>query len=252
MQISRYKELKLKIKLPINPNEIERNPKPAINKLEFFFLRPRTKKFIAISIVVPRNAIKREMKNSKGNLKTKIFVIIIVIILILLSIYFLFISVKKEKRFYTMEEIFLEWDPLEYENYELKKFKVGDIIHFRDIITGKILFNSTYGLITGLCFNDDLNVRIIFYGDRYDEFEIGDEYKQDFHFNYWYYNGIKYLWIDELMPGLFITISIVIQGASYVGGIIFTPDFNLSDDGFKLNFDYNVPSFKYSLMNLSI
>jgi hypothetical protein len=62
MQKSRYKKLKLNKNFPINPTAIDRNPKPAINKLEFLFLRLREKNLAEITRIVPINTTKKLIK----------------------------------------------------------------------------------------------------------------------------------------------------------------------------------------------
>lgn len=69
MQTSRNKAPKPSIKFPMNPNEIEKKPKPTIRKFIFLLLRLRIKKYIEISKVVPINAMKNNIK-----VKYKIFV----------------------------------------------------------------------------------------------------------------------------------------------------------------------------------
>jgi len=197
------------------------------------------------------NGLTDTQTKKRMNKKSRIVIIILVILLIISSIIYILKYEDKENKYYSMNDIQKEWDPREYKDYQNKEFKAGDIIHLKDKITGKVLYNSTYGPITGLCFNNIVDIRLLFFENKYNDYQIGEMINQDLHFNYWYYNGIKYLWIDEIIPALILNLNIMIRGVSNVAGMTFNPNCQLFEYEHTLNIDTYRASFDYSLMNIS-
>jgi hypothetical protein len=179
-------------------------------------------------------------KKRKG--KYIVIGVIIVIVILILSA-FTYIYTLDETKYYTLEEI--------YELWYFDSFEEGDVINLKDKLTGKFLFNSTYGPVTLLRFKGGSNILLLL-GDRYDEFKVGEDVNQQLHVNSWDYNGIKKIMIDELALTEFVMISLSVYVISFVLGISIDSDCSSPGNSNHLFVNSTMGSFSCSFMNLTI